>query len=105
VRPDARGLALDAKRNACGSKTLSRAQERATISEASSSAMSRRCNSRQNSARTCRQIPHGGAGFGPPVKTMAETGLLSPAAIMAETADLSAQRVAPYVAFSTLHPA
>jgi len=51
--------------------------------------------SRANSARTCRQIPHGVPGRGPAVTTAQATGFLSPAATIAAMADLSAQSVAP----------
>jgi hypothetical protein len=58
-----------------------------------------------NSMSTWRQMPQGAAGRGPALTTAHATGWVSPAATITATADLSAQRVAPYVAFSTLHPA
>jgi hypothetical protein len=50
-------------------------------------------------------MPHGAPGDRPPVTTAHATGLDSPAATICATAFLSAQRHAPYDAFSTLHPA
>jgi hypothetical protein len=50
-------------------------------------------------------MPHGAAGWGPALTTAHATGWESPALTIAAMADLSAQSVAPYVAFSTLHPA
>ena len=61
--------------------------------------------SRANSANACRQMPQGGAGRPPPTTTTHATGSRWPAATMATSADLSAQTVAPNVAFSTLQPA
>src|SRR2546423_6593908 len=57
-----------------------------------------------NSARTCRQAPHGNAGFLEFVTMPIATKSFSPAAIAAATADRSAQIVRPNDTFSTLQP-
>ena len=57
-----------------------------------------------NSDNTWRHIPHGDPGSGPAVTTTHKTGSRSSAAIIFTTAKRSAQIVAPYEAFSTLHP-
>ena len=92
-------------RNACGKRAARRAVFARRCCPRSSSATEDDLHVAANSASTCRQMPHGAPGCGPGGHHDAGDGSRSPAATMAATADRSAQRVAPKVAFSTLHPA
>src|SRR5581483_4528298 len=58
----------------------------------------------QNSQRICRQAPHGGVRTSVSAATTTRRNLRTPSEIALKMATRSAQRVSPYVAFSTLHP-
>jgi hypothetical protein len=58
----------------------------------------------ENSAKTCRQAPHGVTGVFESETTTKASKSLSPSAMAAQMAALSAQIVKPNERFSTLHP-
>jgi len=85
--------------NRIGSSACNEVQTSGESSSASSNQMG---SSSANSARTCRQAPHGGT---PPCEATASArNWVAPAAIAAQIAARSAQTVRPYDAFSTLQP-